>query len=348
MSTFIDLVDDAAIARAQARVVARVGDELDPRSDRHSGADPRGEDSGTVRIHGSHIGFETGKLYPPAKGLDRRRPGLPGEVAPGRRTVPISTAKDRFAGVASFVGFGIVTNPDHHDRPAQRGSPAEPADGLGGFVRRVLTPGPSPEERLEELLAERRRELDAHAARFDASIADLERREELLRDSRASVERMVRLHTSDLEARESELTDFLRDFGERETRLADAEADLAKRRGELGAVELRSAALETRERTVTAREERIAELESQLDTADAASGSEQSGTGESAQLAFVPGPEYRLVDIAGAGLARGETFALEGEQYVVARTGPSPLPGDRRRCAYLIRRTRGVSSSANP
>ncbi len=237
-----------------------------------------------------------------------------------------------------------MTNPDRDDRPAYRGSAPESADGLGGFVRRVLTPGPSPEERLEELLAERRRELDAHAARFDASIADLERREELLRDSRASVERMVRLHTSDLEARESELTDFLRDFGERETRLAAAEADLAKRRGELGAVELRSAAVERRERTVTAREERIAELETQLDAADTASGSEQPDAVESAQLAFVPGPEYRLVEIGGSGLGRGATFELEGEEYVVARTGPSPLPSDRRRCAYLMRGTRGVSS----
>jgi hypothetical protein len=196
-------------------------------------------------------------------------------------------------------------------------------------------------------LAERRRELDAHAARFDESIADLERREELLRDSRASVERMVRLHTSDLEARESELTDFLRDFGERETLLAEAEADLAKRRGELGAVELRSAAVERRERTVTAREERIAELETRMDAAETASGAEQPDAGGSAQLAFVPGPEYRLVEIASSGVARGETFELEGEEYVVARTGPSPLPGDRRRCAYLTRGTRGGSSSAN-
>jgi len=238
-----------------------------------------------------------------------------------------------------------VTSPDQ-DRPADHGSPSEPADGLGGFVRRVLAPGRSPEERLEELLAERRRELDAHAARFDESIADLERREELLRDSRASVERMVRLHTADLEARESELTDFLRDFGERETRLAEAEADLAKRRGELGAVELRSAAVERRERAVTAHEERIAELETRLDAA-AAAGSEQPGAGESARLAFVPGLEYRLVEVGGSGLARGETFEFEGEEYVVARTGVSPLPGDRRRCAYLMRGTRRVPSPGN-
>jgi len=33
----VDLVDDAAIAGTQARVVPRILDELDPRSDRHTG-----------------------------------------------------------------------------------------------------------------------------------------------------------------------------------------------------------------------------------------------------------------------------------------------------------------------
>ena len=66
-------------------------------------------------------------------------------------------------------------------------------DRRAGIVRRVLSSGPNPEERLEELLAQRRRELDAHAEQLHASIAELERREELLRDSRASVERMLRL-----------------------------------------------------------------------------------------------------------------------------------------------------------
>jgi hypothetical protein len=235
-----------------------------------------------------------------------------------------------------------VTNPDHQDHPADRGS-SETSDGFGGLVRRVLTPGPTPEERLEELLAERRRELDEHAARFDASIADLERREELLRDSRASVERMLRLRTSDLEARETELTDFLRDFTERESRLADQEVDLARRRSELGAVELRRAAVEQRERAVTAREESPAKLGPHQDISATASSPDQP-VPQPAQLAFVPGLDYRLVEIDRSSLAPGDALELEGAEYIVARTGPSPLPGDRRRCAYLTRGTRGESS----
>jgi predicted RNase H-like nuclease (RuvC/YqgF family) len=235
-----------------------------------------------------------------------------------------------------------VTSPDRHD-PADRSPPAEPVDGLGALVRRVLTPGRTPEERLEEILAERRRELDEHAARFDASIADLERREELLRDSRASVERMLRMRTSDLEARETELTDFLRDLAERESSLARAEGDLARRRGEVGAVELKRAAVERRERAVAEREERLGELEARLDSSRAAPDYGGRGVPQSTRLAFVPGVDYRLLEVERTGVASGDAFELEGEEYVVARTGPSPLPGDRRRCAYLVRGTRGES-----
>ena len=237
-----------------------------------------------------------------------------------------------------------MTHPDRHEHPADRGSP-ETSDGLGGLVRRVLTPGPTPEERLEELLAERRRELDEHAARFDASIADLERREELLRDSRASVERMLRTRTSDLEARETELTDFLRDFTERESRLAHQEAELAQRRSELGAVELMRATLERRERAFAAREERLAELEAEAATVAAAPSPDLPVAAQPAELAFVPGPDYRLVEIERSVLSRGDALELEGERYVVARTGPSPLPGDRRRCAYLAR---GIGDESTP
>jgi hypothetical protein len=41
--SLVDLVDDTAIAGAQARVVARISHELDPRSDRDACADPRSE-----------------------------------------------------------------------------------------------------------------------------------------------------------------------------------------------------------------------------------------------------------------------------------------------------------------
>jgi DNA repair exonuclease SbcCD ATPase subunit len=216
-------------------------------------------------------------------------------------------------------------------------------DRRGGLVRRVLSPGSNPEERLEELLAQRRRELDEHAERLYESIAELERREELLRDSRASVERMLRLGTSDLEAREAELTGYLRDLTDRETRLTAAEDDLARRRQELGAVELKRAAVERRERALDAREVALAAREATVPVEDAQ-------VDDDVELAFVPGARYELAELEPTSLAVGSELEAGNETYVVARIGRSPLPGDRRRCAYLVRGTRGrdgESSSGN-
>jgi hypothetical protein len=53
-------------------------------------------------------------------------------------------------------------------------------------------------------------------------------------------------------------------------------------------------------------------------------------------LAFVASPHgYRLQDGTGALPAAGTTIELEGVAYAVTKVGPSPLPGDARRCAYL-------------
>lgn len=218
-----------------------------------------------------------------------------------------------------------MTTPDPYDRSDER---------RAGLVRRVLSSGTDPEARLEELLAVRRRELEEHAERLRESIAELERREELLRDSRASVERMLRLGRSDLETRENELTDFLRELTEREARVAEAEAQIARRREDLGAVELKRATIERRERDVAVRETQLAELETGLAERSERSLADQSRV-ESFELAFVPGPMYRLVEHALSDVAPGSTVELDGEEFVIRRIGPSPLPGDSRRCAYL-------------
>jgi hypothetical protein len=220
----------------------------------------------------------------------------------------------------------------------------EAGDGLGGLVRRVLSPGPAPEERLEELVAARRRELDETAARFDASVADLERREELLRDSRASVERMLRLGKRELEARESDLDNALREVADREARLAEAEADVARRRQEVGAVELRRAALERREQDLDAREQELLAREKELEARLSRSEEEPhahaiSPVSDAVTLAFVPGTRYTLVRIDAPSVERGSPIEVDGEKYVVARVGRSPLPRDGRRCAYLTRGT---------
>jgi hypothetical protein len=224
-----------------------------------------------------------------------------------------------------------MTNPDEHENAASK----------QGIVRRVLSAGPSAEQRLEELLAQRRHELEEHAARLRESIAELERREELLRDSRASVERMLRLGTSDLEAREAELTDFLAGLAEREAALSAAEEDLARRRQELGAVELKRAAVEGRERALEARLSELDERQRELEERAAASVSDAGPV--LVELVFMPGERYRLVDVEPVELTPGYVFDVDGVPYVVARIARSPLPGDERRCAYLVRGRDGGS-----
>jgi hypothetical protein len=207
-------------------------------------------------------------------------------------------------------------------------------------VRRILASDQDPERRLEELLAERRRDLDEQAARLQEALRDLERREQALRDSRASIERLLRLGTSDLDSREAELNGLLEDVTAREERLRTGEADLARRREELGAVELKRAAVERRERAVAAREEAVA-----LRDTGAEPESEERSTELSPTLFFVPGETYRLRELEHARLRCGQVVVLDGEDFVVARTGPSPLPRDGRRCAYLVRGPRRGASS---
>jgi hypothetical protein len=53
-------------------------------------------------------------------------------------------------------------------------------------------------------------------------------------------------------------------------------------------------------------------------------------------LSFPDG--YRLAARDGPPPARGDVLEADGEVFAVLRLGPSPLPGDWRRCAYLERK----------
>jgi len=240
-----------------------------------------------------------------------------------------------------------VTSPMHREHSDDRDPPEEPADRLGALVRRILASSVTTEQRLEQFFGERRRELDEHTARLEETVADLERRHELLRDARASVERLLRIGTSDLDARESDLARLVRELEDREAHLREEEDELERRRGQLGAVELKRAAVDQRERALEAREAQASSREAQLEERESAVGSdaEHEAHTPSPMLLFVPGQAYRLVELERAPLRKGDALELDGEQWVVARTGPSPLPRDRRRCAYLVRGVPGASPS---
>jgi hypothetical protein len=202
-----------------------------------------------------------------------------------------------------------------------------------------MTPSPNPEDRLDDMLQQRRRQLDEQVARLVETVTGLERREDLVRDSRASVERVLRVGSADLDSRESELADLMRDISAREERLQAREAELAQRRSELGAVELKREAVERRERALADREAQVAAHETVL--------AERTSARSDVALVFMPGVSYRLAEIAPTPLIRGQPFELEGDQYEVVRIGPSPLPHDMRRCAYLVRGVRGSSSDGS-
>ncbi len=231
-----------------------------------------------------------------------------------------------------------MTGPQGTSQPEDEGT-SQPADGLGRIVRRVLSHHPSSEERLEQLLAERRRELAEQAAIVEQTLADLETREARLRDSRASIERLLRLGQRDLDLRESDLVRLGRELGERESRVDVEEAELARRKVELGAVELKRAAIDQRERALDAREAELGTQETGLADddrlgVDATPGAEGKTT---PWLLFVPGPGYRLVEVVRAPLVRGDTVEVDDSDYVVSKVGSSPLADDKRRCAYLVR-----------
>jgi hypothetical protein len=55
-------------------------------------------------------------------------------------------------------------------------------------------------------------------------------------------------------------------------------------------------------------------------------------------MLLVSSPDgYRLLEREGAPPARGDLLAVDDVRFSVLRLGPSPLPADRRRCAYLQR-----------
>ena len=62
------------------------------------------------------------------------------------------------------------------------------------------------------------------------------------------------------------------------------------------------------------------------------------GHSVSGHLLLVSWPDgYRLLEREGAPPARRDRLDVDGVEFSVLRLGPSPLPGDWRRCAYLER-----------
>lgn len=259
------------------------------------------------------------------------------------------------------LGLGVPAHPEYdRRRMSNQGQPSrnrewehwpgrrEGDEGIRHRLRTLFTHSDVPGDRMvEELLAERGRELEERTAQLAATVADMQRREEKARELRVAVEDMLRRGSSELDERHAELNALAAELTVREQALRESEEALAERRQELGAVELRRAAVERRDEALNEREaalERIAgelqERETTLrereqdDAARALPAPAVEPPAEASHLVFAAGDRYRLVERDGPPPAPGATIEVDSAQLAVRRLGPSPIPGDRRRCAY--------------
>lgn len=133
-----------------------------------------------------------------------------------------------------------------------------PDERAHGRLRSLFAATDESEETIEQVIAEKGRELEERTERLVATVSDLERREERARELQAAVEAMLRDGSAELDARHAELTSLAAELTRRDAELAAQVAELEQRRTELGAVELRRAALERREEALA---QRVAEVE---------------------------------------------------------------------------------------
>ena len=223
-----------------------------------------------------------------------------------------------------------------------------PEDGIRHRLKALFTVTDD-EEAVDALISDRGRELEEQTERLQQTIASLERREEQAARLRGAVEEMLRHGSAELDERQAELASLAVELRAREEAVREQERDIALRKQELGAVELRRAALERREETATERESALEQVASDLrDRELRLAERERSravGGGPAPPAAPEPGAATHLLYVARDGWQLVErdgpvppldaSVEVDGEQLVVTRIGRSPLPGDPRECAYL-------------
>ena len=232
-----------------------------------------------------------------------------------------------------------MASPSEKSRAEDDRERARP-EGLGGIVRRVFTHAPEPGG--TPRAAARRAATRARRAGRDRR-ADPRRPRASVRSGCATRERRSSVSSASGSATSTSGSPTscgsAASSTERESRIDDEEAEIARRRAELGAVELKRAALEQRDRTLAAREAEIEARETKPHGLERVKLAPETGRRRSRVRipplrpgSRVPARRERPTR------ARSRRGARAGRlEYVVARIGPSPLPGDGRRCAYLVR-----------
>jgi len=228
----------------------------------------------------------------------------------------------------------------------------------------------------EEALAERRRELGAVELRraaverreeaFSAREEELGRRIEEIEGREALVveleerareletrEQQLTRRTSELELLHERVAETLAVVEREQQALAEREASVRQREElaielEIREQELATSASELRtlEETLATDQVAIEEQREELRHAVEAVSRGLGMPGASAEMdtspayvALVPGERYRLVERDDGPPNLGALIRVEEETFRIVRLGSSPLPDDRRRCAFLERQT---------
>jgi hypothetical protein len=194
-------------------------------------------------------------------------------------------------------------------------------DGIRHRLKALFGPTDG-EEAVNALINERGREIEERTDQLREAIADLERREEQTARLRSAVEEVLHHGSTELDERHADLAALAVELSAREENIRAAELDLAARKQELGAVELRRAAVERREQAAAEREAKRG-------------GREQPILDTTAHILHVAGNGYRIVSRTGTAPTVDTRLEIDGRPFVVTRVGRSPLPNDRRTCAYL-------------
>ena len=206
------------------------------------------------------------------------------------------------------------------------------------------------EEAVDALISDRGREIEEQTERLQQTIESLERREEQAARLRSAVEEMLRHGSAELDERQAELAALAVELRAREEAVREQERDIALRKQELGAVELRRAAVERREETATEREAALEQAAAELRDRElrarraralrrrrqrpraAACAGARGGRRTCSTSRATAGSSWSATAPCRRSM---QPVEVDGVALVVTRVGRSPLPGDPRACAYL-------------
>lgn len=214
---------------------------------------------------------------------------------------------------------------------------------------------------VEQMLRNGSAELDARHAELAALAEELVRREAALAEAEQEVELRrqelgaVELRKAALERKETALeqrsAELERLHAELAARVETFEADHGRDR-ELDALQTelegRARQLERgleelveARRSVAAAQAMLVERERRLSDRESSSPRDPeipttTPAVETAHVLFLAGDRYRLEERPGPAPSPNERVEVDGATYAVARIGSSPLPEDRRRCAFLV------------